>query len=146
MLRRQVYQPLDLEGQPHFLFPEPKNNKVLSQRPAPFPLPPQWRKGHFHAAQGCEEKTVPGRGLRGKSKVCALLRAKRSNAFLSSGVFFLRILSAAKERFRSHFFWGWGRGVGAGCGGLNGKHGERTGQVKGSSEKTHCPGRWASSP
>lgn len=50
---------------------------------------------------------MPGRGLRVKGKVCDLLRAKSSNAFLPSGVLFLSILSAGKERFRSHFFWGW---------------------------------------
>ena len=45
-----------LEGQPRFLFPEPKNNET------PLPLPSPSRKGRFCEAQGCEGQEVEGTG------------------------------------------------------------------------------------
>ena len=45
-----------LEGQPHFLFPEPKNNET------PSPLPSQSRMGRFQEAHGCEGQEVEGFG------------------------------------------------------------------------------------
>ena len=56
---------LHLEGQPHFLFPEPKNNET------PSPLPSQSRRGRFHEAQGCEGPKVEGIG-----QVCDLLMSR----------------------------------------------------------------------
>ena len=59
VFKRKVEQPLDVEGQPHFFFPEPKDKKALSQSGS-ISSPIQSREGCFPEAGGCE-RTVPRR-------------------------------------------------------------------------------------
>ena len=93
-----------LEGQPHFLFPEPKNNKT------PSPLPSQSRKGC-----SMKHKDVRGRRWRGLAR-CATSSGQFSNSFPSSGVFFLEFF-LQKEAVQVTSPPSWEGGVGAGWGG-----------------------------
>ena len=93
-----------LEGQPRFLFPEPKNNET--------PCPSRHRQGR---AVSVRHKDVRGRRWRGLAR-CATSSGQFSNSFPSSGVFFLEFF-LQKEAVQVTTPPRWEGGVGAGWGG-----------------------------
>ena len=130
VFKRKVEQPLDIEGQPHFFF---RNLRIRRRSPNPAPSPLRSSQGR---AVSLKQEDARGQcpagslleGAEGEGAARCVPRSQQSsNSFQSRGgcLPFLQ-----KRRLRSYFLWGQEKRVGVGCGGLHGKHGERTGPGK----------------